>query len=106
MGLCVFARSDDPVYYLAVRAFVGAPARCEDAASGAANATPAAWLASKDALPSPDGPYRISQGREVGHRSEEPTSELQSLKRTSSAVFCMKKQKQTTTDNSAHHIRQ
>src|SRR3546814_977932 len=25
MGLCVFARSDDPVYYLAVRAFVGAP---------------------------------------------------------------------------------
>src|SRR3546814_20377723 len=67
MGLCVFARSDDPVYYLAVRAFVGAPARFEDAASGAANATLAAWLASQDALPSPDGHYRISQGREVGH---------------------------------------
>lgn len=67
MGLCAFARSDDPVYYLAVRAFVGAPARFEDAASGAANATLAAWLASRDALPSLDGHYRISQGREVGH---------------------------------------
>src|SRR3546814_14407510 len=67
MGLCVFARSDDPVNRLAVRAFVGAPARCEDAASGAAKATLAAWLASQDALPSPDGHYRISQGREVGH---------------------------------------
>lgn len=67
MGLCVFARSDDPVYYLAVRAWVGAPAQFEDAASGAANATLAAWLASQDALPGKDGFYRISQGREVGH---------------------------------------
>jgi PhzF family phenazine biosynthesis protein len=67
MGLCVFARSDDPVYYLAVRAWVGAPAQFEDAASGAANATLAAWLATRDALPSADGRYRISQGREVGH---------------------------------------
>jgi PhzF family phenazine biosynthesis protein len=69
MGLCVFARSDDPVYYLAVRAWVGAPAQFEDAASGAANATLAAWLASQDALPSADGFYRISQGREVGHNA-------------------------------------
>ncbi|MEO8365789.1 MAG: PhzF family phenazine biosynthesis protein [Pseudoxanthomonas sp.] len=67
MGLCVFARSDDPVYFLAVRAWVGAPAQFEDAASGAANATLAAWLASQDALPGHDGRYRISQGREVGH---------------------------------------
>ena len=67
MGLCVFARSDDPVYYLAVRAWVGAPAQFEDAASGAANATLAAWLASQDALPGTGGFYRISQGREVGH---------------------------------------
>jgi PhzF family phenazine biosynthesis protein len=67
MGLCVFARSDDPVYYLAVRAWVGAPARFEDAASGAANATRAAWLADRDALPGDSGFYRISQGREVGH---------------------------------------
>lgn len=67
MGMCVFARSDDPVYFLAVRAWVGAPAQFEDAASGAANATLAAWLASQDALPGIDGRYRISQGREVGH---------------------------------------
>lgn len=67
MGLCVFARSDDPVYFLAVRAWVGAPAQFEDAASGAANATLAAWLASQNALPGNDGRYRISQGREVGH---------------------------------------
>jgi PhzF family phenazine biosynthesis protein len=67
MGLCVYARSDDPVYYLAVRAWVGAPAQFEDAASGAANATLAAWLASQDALPGETGFYRVSQGREVGH---------------------------------------
>jgi len=74
MGLCVFARSDDPVYYLAVRAWVGAPAQFEDAASGAANATLAAWLASQGAMPggslqssTTTGFYRISQGREVGH---------------------------------------
>jgi PhzF family phenazine biosynthesis protein len=67
MGLFVYARSDDPVYYYAVRAFVGAPARFEDAASGAANATLAAWLAARGALPSTDGRYRVSQGREVGH---------------------------------------
>jgi PhzF family phenazine biosynthesis protein len=67
MGLCAFARSDDPVYYLAVRAWVGTPAQFEDAASGAANATLAAWLASRDALPGDSGFYRVSQGREVGH---------------------------------------
>lgn len=67
MGLFVYARSQDPVYYYAVRAFVGAPARFEDAASGAANATLAAWLAERGALPpSPGGFYRVSQGREVG----------------------------------------
>ncbi|MGY0505337.1 PhzF family phenazine biosynthesis protein [Luteimonas sp. e5] len=67
MGLFVYARSHDPVYYYAVRAFVGAPSQFEDAASGAANATLAAWLAARDALPGADGFYRISQGREVGH---------------------------------------
>lgn len=67
MGLCVFARSQAPDYALAVRAWVGATARFEDAASGAANAALAAWLASRDALPGRDGRYRVSQGREVGH---------------------------------------
>jgi len=67
MGLCVYARAHGRPYDLAVRAFVGAPAAFEDAASGAANATLAAWLASRDALPGRDGRYRVSQGREVGH---------------------------------------
>ncbi len=67
MGVFAYARSDDPVYYLAVRAFVGATAPFEDAASGAANATLAAWLAERDALPGEGGFYRVSQGREVGH---------------------------------------
>lgn len=67
MGLCAFARSEDPVHHLAVRAFVGSTGHFEDAASGAANATLAAWLADRDALPGSDGRYRISQGREVGH---------------------------------------
>ena len=67
MGVCAYARSADPVYYLAVRAFVGTPARFEDAASGAANATLAAWLAERSALPGDGGFYRVSQGREVGH---------------------------------------
>jgi PhzF family phenazine biosynthesis protein len=66
MGLFVYARSEDPVHYFAVRAFVGAPSQFEDAASGAANATLAAWLADRHALPSADGFYRVSQGREVG----------------------------------------
>lgn len=66
MGLFVYARSAAPDYHFAVRAFVGAPSRFEDAASGAANATLAAWLAECGALPD-GGVYRVSQGREVGH---------------------------------------
>ena len=49
-----------------MRAWVGAGRCFEDAASGAANATLAAWLASRDALPGRDGRYRVNQGREVG----------------------------------------
>lgn len=67
MGVFAYARSDDPVYYYAVRAWVGAPARFEDAASGAANAVLAAWLASQGAIPGEGHFYRVSQGREVGH---------------------------------------
>ena len=67
MGVFIHARADaGKDYDLAVRAFVGAPAQFEDAASGAANATLAAWLASQDALPGHGGRYRVSQGREVG----------------------------------------
>ncbi len=67
MGVFAYARSDDAVYYYAVRAWVGAPARFEDAASGAANAVLAAWLASQNAIPGDGHFYRVSQGREVGH---------------------------------------
>ena len=67
MGLCTFARADTGQDYdLVVRAFVGANGAFEDAASGAANAALAAWLASNDALPGRDGRYIASQGREVG----------------------------------------
>ena len=67
MGVCAFARADaGHDYDLVVRAFVGAPAQFEDAASGAANATLAAWLAQNDRLPGHGGRYVVSQGREVG----------------------------------------
>ena len=67
MGVCAYARAQGQGYDLAVRAFVGAPAAFEDAASGAANATLAAWLTSRDALPGRNGQYIVSQGREVGY---------------------------------------
>src|SRR3546814_14319798 len=37
--------------------------------------------------------HRFGKGRKVEHRSEEHTSELQSLMRISYAVFCLKKKK-------------
>ena len=67
MGVLAFARCHGQDYQVAARAFVGGPALFEDAASGAANATLAAWLALRDALPGSDGHYQVSQGREVGH---------------------------------------
>ncbi|WP_368561834.1 PhzF family phenazine biosynthesis protein [Pseudoxanthomonas sp. UTMC 1351] len=67
MGVCAYARASGQPYDLAVRAFVGAPAAFEDAASGAANATLAAWLKSQNALPGGRDRYVVSQGREVGH---------------------------------------
>jgi len=71
MGLCVYARSvggaaSGQGHDIAVRAWVGGMGRFEDAASGAANATLAAWLAESNALPGRDGRYLVSQGREVG----------------------------------------
>ncbi|MDQ3288592.1 MAG: PhzF family phenazine biosynthesis protein [Pseudomonadota bacterium] len=67
MGVCAFARAQaGSDYDLVVRAFVGAPGQFEDAASGAANATLAAWLQHNDALPGTGGSYVVSQGREVG----------------------------------------
>ena len=67
MGVLAFARCHGQDYQVAARAFVGGPALFEDAASGAANATLAAWLPLRDALPGSGGHYQVSQGREVGH---------------------------------------
>src|SRR3546814_5125005 len=41
----------------------------------------------------------VAKGEVLGLRSEEHTSELQSLMRISYAVFCLKKKKAHTTDN-------
>jgi len=67
MGVLAFARCHGSDYQISARALVGGPAIFEDAASGAANATLAAWLALRDALPGDGGRYRVSQGREVGY---------------------------------------
>ncbi len=67
MGVFAYARAEaDAQWDLAVRAFVGLGRRFEDAASGAANAVLAAWLADRRALPGHGGRYRVSQGREIG----------------------------------------
>src|SRR3546814_3388346 len=42
---------------------------------------------------------RAAYERISGHRSEEHTSELQSLMRISYAVFCLKKKKKTSADH-------
>src|SRR3546814_4863715 len=60
-------------------------------------------LRPRDAFPAcSDEPCRVrhplhgrAQGRRCGSRSEEHTSELQSLMRISYAVFCLKKKKTT-----------
>ncbi len=67
MGLCVFSRCHNQDYQLAVRAFAPAFGIKEDPASGAANATIAAYLLDSGALESIGNNYRVSQGREIGH---------------------------------------
>jgi PhzF family phenazine biosynthesis protein len=66
MGLCVFARCPGRPYQLAVRAFAPAFGISEDPASGAANATIAAWLRHAGALDAIGREYTVSQGREIG----------------------------------------
>src|SRR3546814_8484718 len=48
---------------------------------------------------------RVGVAGGVRHRSEEHTSELQSLMRISYAVFCLKKKKTNTDNSSTHHNR-
>src|SRR3546814_9803114 len=47
-----------------------------------------------------DGRFDLAYGNWEGPRSEEHTSELQSLMRTSYAVFCLKKKKINKTEDS------
>lgn len=67
MGLCAFARSNDPDYQLAVRAFPAGVGIIEDPASGAANGLIAAYIAHAQPSAALARGYRVSQGREIGH---------------------------------------
>src|SRR3546814_7743500 len=57
---------------------------------------------------SPDSNFEIAVScasvRPISSRSEEHTSELQSLMRISYAVFCLKKKKKTITQHKHKHI--
>jgi len=66
MGLCGFARTARPPFDGVVRAFAPAFGIAEDPASGAANATIAAYLRHAGVLPDVDAEYTVSQGRELG----------------------------------------
>src|SRR3546814_8631563 len=49
--------------------------------------------------------HRLSgEGNTEAQRSEEHTSELQSLMRISYAVFCLKKKKTTNTNHNSHNV--
>ncbi|MBH1591317.1 PhzF family phenazine biosynthesis protein [Stenotrophomonas maltophilia] len=68
MGVFAYAFADgNDGFDRAGRAFVGNGRRCADAASGAANAVLAAWLALRGARPRGREAFVVSQGREVGH---------------------------------------
>ncbi len=67
LGLCIFARSADPAFQLAVRAFPAGVGIVEDPASGAANGLIAAYIAQAEPKGELSAGYRVSQGREMGH---------------------------------------
>src|SRR3546814_2580286 len=48
--------------------------------------------------------HRLAQQRQAGLRSEEHTSELQSLMRISYAVFCLKKKTHTMHIHKSYHL--
>src|SRR3546814_1590664 len=63
-------------------------------------------LAAKSFQASPIFGHNGEYHNNVGQcRSEEHTSELQSLMRISYAVFCLKKKKQHTLTHTTHHLR-
>jgi len=66
LGLCLFARSADAQFDLAVRAFPCGVGIIEDPASGAANGLIGAYIASREPSGALAHGYRVSQGREIG----------------------------------------
>jgi PhzF family phenazine biosynthesis protein len=67
LGLCVFARSEEPGHDLVLRAFPAGVGIVEDPASGAANGLVAAYIAESEPEGSLARGYAVSQGREIGH---------------------------------------
>lgn len=66
VGVCVFGRSREPGFAMAVRAFCPADGIPEDPVTGSANAAIAAYLHASGRLAGFGKRYRASQGREVG----------------------------------------
>lgn len=66
VGVCVFGRSHEPGFAMAVRAFCPADGIPEDPVTGSANAAIAAYLHATGRLAEFGDRYRASQGREVG----------------------------------------
>lgn len=66
VGVCVFGRSQEPGFAMAVRAFCPADGIPEDPVTGSANAAIAAYLHATGGLTAFGNRYRASQGREVG----------------------------------------
>src|SRR3546814_4624480 len=72
---------------------VAGPSQAQDECTSPVSTTTPPWP--------PTAP--TSSSRAAGYRSEEPTSELQSLMRTSYAVFCLKKKKQQLNEYKVHY---
>src|SRR3546814_1443086 len=81
------------------------PSRAHDAQAATRARFPVSAVGGRRPCPAQDGPHRASAAPIsplYSHRSEEHTSELQSLMRISYAVFCLKKKnRKTTTHNNS-----
>src|SRR3546814_9141657 len=79
--------------------------RCRSIFIHYASTRPAGRLESLSPAATPASQYNEDQ-RNNAFRSEEHTSELQSLMRISYAVFCLKKKKKTQTDSTLQYNNQ
>src|SRR3546814_8267925 len=110
MFVCVISDTATPEFYTdrhtlslhdALPIWQGLPRSCSVAAAATLaaimNSSISRWLSSRARLP------MDSTAPSVDSRSEEHTSELQSLMRTSYAVFCLKKNTQNITHYHSLH---